>query len=420
MASAAVFTVTDEADSGAGTLRWAINRANARAGADRIEFDAGMLARPIRPATRLPALSDAYTTIDGDIDDDGVPDAILDGEQLDDAQTDDGLRVLADHCTLSGLVIRDFPAAGIRVVGAAHCRVTGCRLGVYRPGTVRKPNGLYDVRLVRADQCTIGGTAPGEGNLIIGASEDDVPGLAVTIEGGRTNRVSGNVIGVGTDGVPPLGSEAFVAVRVTASHGVDPPRAAEGNTIGGTAPGAGNVIADAHIGVELKSGPVIDTVIAGNTFGLGPDGDSVVFVRQTCVRLYSTEVSGTRIGGTVAGARNVFAGCDTGVWVYDAGADNRIQGNYFGTNVAGTAERDLRTAIRIDGNADGELMIGGGSKTAGNMFVPYHGAGGTAVRLGGGNGGLEATIRHNTFGRLKNGTTATAMLTGVLADSKSP
>jgi len=420
LAPAATYTVTDDADSGAGSLRWAINRANARAGADRIEFAPAMLAKVIRPATRLPALLDDDTTLDGDIDDDGVPDAILDGDQLGNADADDGLRVLANHCTLSGLVIRAFPAAGIRVTDATHCRVTGCRLGVYRLGTQRKSNGCYDVRLVRADQCTIGGADPGEGNLIIGAAAGDVPKDAVTIEGGRQNRVSGNIIGVGANGVPPLGSEAAVAVRLTASRGVNPPRAAEGNTIGGSAPGAGNVIADVHVGVELESGPVADTVIAGNTFGLGPDGDSVVWVRQACIWMASAEVTGTRIGGTVAGARNVFAGCDQGVMIWNVGAGNRIQGNYFGTNVAGTEERDLQTAIRVDGNADGELMIGGSAKVAGNLFAPYDAAGGSAIRLGRGNGDLDATIRYNNFGRLKNGTAATAMLTGVLADGKSP
>ena len=63
--SAATFTVTSTADSGAGSLRQAILDANAMAGADTIEFNiAGSGVHTIVPATDYPAFTQSVT-IDG-------------------------------------------------------------------------------------------------------------------------------------------------------------------------------------------------------------------------------------------------------------------------------------------------------------------------------------------------------------------
>jgi len=419
--SANTYTVVDDGDDGVGTLRWAVRRTNTHAGADAITLAKGMVGRKIRLLTRLPAISDAHTTIDGDVNNDGSPDVTLDGDLLDDPARDNGLTVSASDCTISGLVIRGFPASGIEVVDTSRCRITGCHLGLDRLGTTRKSNGRYDIRLLRADWCMVGGPSAAERNLIIGASEGDVSQQTITIEGGRYNSVVGNVIGVGSDGVPPYGYEAWVGVLIKASHDVEPARPARGNIIGGAAPGAGNVIDDVHVGVLLTEGPVRDTVVAGNLFGLAPDGDTPVRIRARCIELDSTGVHDTLIGGSEPGARNVFAQCTYGIVVEDLGLGNRIQGNRFGTNAAGTEQRDLETGIRIWEGAHGALTIGGSSKAAGNQFAPYDAAGGTGVDFpGGANAPITVTIRYNTFGRLPGGSAATGMLVGVLADGTQP
>jgi len=61
----ATFTVTNTNDIGAGSLRWAIDKSNANAGADSIIFDiAGSGTQVIDLSTSLPSITDAVT-IDG-------------------------------------------------------------------------------------------------------------------------------------------------------------------------------------------------------------------------------------------------------------------------------------------------------------------------------------------------------------------
>ena len=48
--------------------------------------------------------------------------------------------------------------------------------------------------------------------------------------------------------------------------------------------------------------------------------------------------TGTVIGGPTAGARNVISGCSTAIQIMDASTSGTVvQGNYLGTNQAGTA-----------------------------------------------------------------------------------
>lgn len=61
--SAATFTVTTTADSGAGSLRQAILNANANPGADTIQFAIGSGFQSIQPLSSLPPIFDT-TTID--------------------------------------------------------------------------------------------------------------------------------------------------------------------------------------------------------------------------------------------------------------------------------------------------------------------------------------------------------------------
>ena len=65
LAQAATYNVTNPGDTNAnGSLRWAINQANANAGADTITFSLS-LPYTIQPTGELPAVRGSSATVDG-------------------------------------------------------------------------------------------------------------------------------------------------------------------------------------------------------------------------------------------------------------------------------------------------------------------------------------------------------------------
>lgn len=76
----ATFTITNTNDSGPGSLRLAIADAEMSAGADDIVFDAALLASTIRLTSGVLEIASGDLVIDGDIDNDGVPDITISGD----------------------------------------------------------------------------------------------------------------------------------------------------------------------------------------------------------------------------------------------------------------------------------------------------------------------------------------------------
>jgi hypothetical protein len=201
--------------------------------------------------------------------------------------------------------------------------VQGNKVGTDITGTAAVANGGFDDvgggMIVAESYCVIGGTAPGAGNVVSGNRSY---GIAV---GGIGNVVQGNFIGTDATGTQALGNSG-IGIEVGA------PR----NIIGGTVPGAGNLISGNGIdGVgiggdgNVVEGNKIGTDVTG-TRALG-NGRSGVFV-DTAV--------GTVIGGTAPGAGNLISGnVGDGITAsaFGSGGNTRIEGNLIGTNAAGTA-----------------------------------------------------------------------------------
>ena len=129
IAYAQVLTVTtnDDAFDGSCTeshcsLREAIAVANARPGSDAvlITFQAPytiVLTYMSGGAYRaFPEITRNNITIDGDLNDDGRPDVVIDGRNIADS-TAAGLFIKADNVTVEGLVIQRFPGWGIDIHG---------------------------------------------------------------------------------------------------------------------------------------------------------------------------------------------------------------------------------------------------------------------------------------------------------------
>ncbi len=397
------YTVTNTSNGGAGSLRRAINDANARIGADTIAFTPGVSGGTVRPLTPLPAITDEHTTINADIDGDGAPDVTLNGNRMDGGMEGNwGLDIAADYCEVIGLALGAIPGPGVILNGASHCVIHSCHIGVNRAGTSRLPNSLYDIAAYDADDNQIGSADPAQRNVICGGTLNRFNSGILVMDSSH-NTIIGNHIGVTRDGTAALG-EGYVGVWLFQREGT-----CTDNTVGGATPEERNLFGGLLYGVSL-SGEAESNEIKGNYFGLAADGSTVLPIQSAGV-----VVRGRRnvVGGTDPGDRNVFAGeAEDGVQIEGGHtAGNRIQGNYFGLTADGTATCRLHTGVHVTGGAEAQT-IGGTSRSHGNYFC-------AAAPSGAKRGvfferaGAGSVVRNNTFGLYPSGGRARLLNVGV-------
>lgn len=348
------YRVRNTLDSGAGSLRQAILNANGHAGSDTIVFASAMAGKAIKPLTPLPALTDAGTTLDGDIDDDGDPDVVLDGFQVGDA---DGLRVEANNCIVEGLVLVRFAETAIRIEQVKGCTVRSCHIAANLNGT-KGTAATYNGIVVSGGQGhTIGGA--GRGNIIdCGKPVGSYPqGCGVLLLGSRSNTISNNHFGLNRAGNGVLG-EGATGLVIRDQSGVR----SRDNLV------RSNRFAGLGLGVQVIASD--GNKIEGNTFGLAADGNTGLPIRWQGISIESGSKSNT-VGGTAAGQRNTFAGdAWAGVRISGSGTSNtRIQGNAFGSNVAGKREKPLRHGVEVMFGS-GSVTIGGPTAASANYFTP--------------------------------------------------
>jgi parallel beta-helix repeat protein len=283
----ATFTVTSTADGGAGTLRWAIDQANATAGADTISFnlrndgrntfedvdanlaggDAAADVFVIRPLSALPALKDqtggawingrSQTANGGNTNPFG-PEVVIDGSR---AVGDPVVGIQIDpqaHANrIEGLVIQNFRGNGISIVGSDDNIIAGNYIGTDATGTRPMGNGNTmlqsggGIRLSAAERNLIGTNADGindeaERNVI---SSNYRHGIRIQgapdNQASRDNIIRGNYIGTDSTGkvVEGLGNGTY-AVEYLALTNAD---AVVGNVVTGNVM-AGNGRSDAYYG----------------------------------------------------------------------------------------------------------------------------------------------------------------------------
>lgn len=406
---ATTYVVNNTKTFGVGSLRWAILEANTHVGPDAIHFAPALSGQTVLLTKALPALSDAATTIDGDIEHDGKPDIALNGRRL---SVGSGLVVKANACVISGLVVTRFPMYGIMIDSVSQCQVRTCHLGVNLAGTKPANNGRGEVILWWADDNLVGGTTAAERNIVAGGyMGKDYKRAGILVANGHYNKVQGNYVGLKRDGLGILGEGGCgIAVAVVQAiilgPGSDlrPPPVGPavvtcvGNQVGGTTAARRNVIAGVDVGVEL-SGADHNTV-AGNYIGLNASGYQSLPIGTAGIDVTDGSTDNT-IGGLTDGARNVFAGGKVGVTFRDTGtAGNTVQGNYFGVNAKGTRQRDLEAGVWVYPDAGGQT-IGGSRAKARNYFAALSSSPARGVVLN--TAGDGTLIRRNWFGVQPNG-----------------
>jgi hypothetical protein len=345
-AGAATFDVTTTADSGAGSFRQAIIDANGMVGQDTITFHIpGGGVHTITPVTDLPSITDRVI-IDGYSQPGASPNTLANGDNAvllieingSGSGINFGLNLAsgASGSTIRELVINRVNRFHGINLGASNCIVEGCFIGTDASGTLALANAGAGIA-VSGSNNLIGGTTLAARNIISGNGDNGISGQAAS-----TNTVQGNFIGTDATGTNALHN---------ATNGIVFTNGLGGNVIGGTSASARNIISgNVNSGVQLQDtggdvlqGNFIGTDITGTkSLSNGVDGLNLRF-----------GPGGNTIGGTTPGAGNVIsANGRAGIVVESGEANNVVQGNFIGTDLTGTltlgnADRGL---IITDGN----------------------------------------------------------------------
>jgi hypothetical protein len=312
---AATFMVDNAADSGTGTLRWAIEQANDKPGSDSIEFSAD---HTIYIRTPLPPLSD---TSGGTIISGGDHEVVIDGNYV--ANLEYALKISSDYNVLDNLQIVNiyYPTyvnypiyfwghgIGIYVTGSnnfiKHCKIHNFKFYGIVLGELTTSRELpYDaggpVTKNQIQSCFIGSAD--------GITSQPAYTSSIGILG--TENAFANTIGVNGDGINDQ---------------------LEGNLISGSFKsiviyGKENTIAGNLIGTDITGTKILRPNFYYHNF-------------QPCISLYQNSFD-TVIGTNGDGIsdlleRNIISGHDMGIRIEGYPSGVRISGNYIGTNIGG-------------------------------------------------------------------------------------
>ena len=338
---ATTYTVTNTNDSGAGSLRQAITDANGNAGADAIHFnipgsdpgcDAGGVCT-IAPLSALPTITDGVT-IDGYTQPGAAVNTAATGTNavlkiaLSGANFGaDALSIDAANVTIRGLVIGGgFGNAIIRngVVDLdSHLKILGCFIGVHADGQTAWPNLFNGIYFTYTGDITIGGTVLADRNLISGN-----PQRGISI-GGQFSAgsvvIQGNLIGTNAaaNAAIPNGGDAIDVSAFAAGASL---------MIGGSAPGAGNVISgNGGVGLNITTLFSATATIQGNFIGTDASGAHALGNLSYGIVVQGKNVA---IGGPTAGQGNRIDNNGLpGIWVdANSSALATIRGNSMENN----------------------------------------------------------------------------------------
>jgi hypothetical protein len=383
-------TVINTLDSGPGSLRQAILDANARAGADRIEFNIpGSGVQTIAPTSELPEIH-GPTVIDGYTQPGAKENTLTVGSdavlliELSGANAPRGSLGLnlggfggSSGSIVRGLVINRFDSGtAIAITGGFHgfgsnYIIEGNFLGTDASGTVALPNA-YGVHSNNSFSSLVGGTTPAARNVISGNTHVGVLFGGGGRPPGSGGRIQGNYIGTNAAGTAALGNGTGLF------HNTDD------FTIGGTAAGAGNLISGnigpgIHLGnnnVGARNTDIYANLIGLDAAGTGPLGNGGHGIDVDTA-------PNTRIGGAGAGMENRIA--------YNGGIGVLVR-QIGGAVIVGNPIHD-NGQLGIDLGGNGVTPNDPGDADSGLQNFPVL----TSVTTSGGNTTVRGTLNSTPF-----------------------
>ena len=290
----------------------------------------------------------------------------------------------------AGNVISGNSSSGVEVFSSTNNLIQGNFIGTNAAGTAAIPNASVGVYLLNATNTTIGGTTAAARNIISGNTFH-----GIQLDGTTTGTlVRGNYIGLNAAGTASIGIQD-VGVSINNQN----PGPTTNNTIGGTVAGARNVISgneqDGVRIIRIGGSAVSSNVVEGNYIGTDPGGTIDLGNGQFGVSI-SGGATNNRIGGTSSASRNVISGNqDDGVFLSGSGTTgNQIQGNFIGTNAAGSGPLANSSSGVMIANGAGNNTIGGTIADAGNL-IAFNSGDGITMTGGTGNALLSNDIYSN-------------------------
>ena len=371
-AAAATFTVTNTSDSGAGSLRQAITDANgAGAGPHSVTFNiSGSGVHAIALSSALPTITVASggLTIDGTTQPgySGTPVVAVTC-----TSTFSGFVFSGSEGTIKGLSIGGCQTAVNSGFATGPIVVKACHIGVDAAGTTAVPNGAgIEVATVTVN---IGGPSAADRNIISGNSSD-----GINLNGG-VGTIQNNYIGTDVTGTVAIPNSSGITLAGAGGAGL---------LIGG--PGAGNLISG-NTGNGIGNNGEAAVTIQGNM--IGTDATGFVSI-PNAVGISSSNATGLKIGGTLAGQGNLVSGNGYGMMLFADGA--LVQGNFVGVDGSGiSALPNTHTGIQVQSSSSpaSPNIIGTSSPggTGGNL-VAWNGGEGIVLV-----GGTRNTMRGNSI-----------------------
>ncbi|MEG4943312.1 Calx-beta domain-containing protein [Microcoleus sp. F4-D5] len=310
----------------------------------------------------------------------------------------------------------DFEGIGISGIQATGNQILGNYIGTNLTGTAALGNGA-GVQIQEGTNNTIGGTTPGDRNIISGNK-----GRGIYLRSGaNTTKIQGNYIGTNASGGSALpnqlsGAEIETSNNIIQSNlisgnqnsglliststatgnqvtgnlvgtdfsgtvavsnrevGVFVVQGASNNIIGGTTPESRNIISgNTNWGIAFQTGATNNQVI-GNFIGTDINGKADLGNSNNGVTLFAAP--GNIIGGTIAGSRNIISGNGgSGIGLILDSSETQILWNYIGTDITGNVAiaNDI-SGISMDGFSV-KNTIGGVGPESRNLVSGNRGSG---------------------------------------------
>ncbi|MBC7708613.1 MAG: hypothetical protein H7203_01015 [Rhizobacter sp.] len=264
-----------------------------------------------------------------------------------------------------GLIINR--RVGIALVGTGGHTVAGNFIGSNADGSAGFADSQVGVTVVtNSHNNVIGGTTPAARNVISGNNTGIV--ISSTSTPILGTQIVGNLLGTNAAGTAAIANETAIAfVSVGGKNTI----------IGGTTAAARNVISGNRSGIVDESfliGNASNNTISGNYIGVDITGAAALGNSQIGI---STSSRGAVIGGSAPGAGNVIAASGTMANVMIQSRDVVVQGNWIGTGASGANAPTgfVPSAFRVPGiyvagnTAVIGSQIGGTAAGAGNVIA---------------------------------------------------